>query len=277
MHSQREGNRLQVMCRLYGVTAAGYYAWRKRPPSATALDDVELVRLIRRIFEASAGCYGSPRVHAALRDEGIQISNKRVARLMREHGLKARSAKLYRRHVGHTVFYGGVANSHLDTPATRMDHVWVGDVTYLKVRDRWRYLAVVMDRYSRLVIGWTLGLRRDVSLTLAALNQAVRLRRPSPGVLFHSDRGSEYASYAFRDRLRVLSMQQSMNRPRYVTDNAAMESFFKSLKSDIYHGVRFDDDCSLRSVLTRYITYYNELRLHSSLGYRSPVQFEAAA
>ncbi|MFP7726067.1 IS3 family transposase, partial [Lysobacter sp. D1-1-M9] len=220
---------------------------------------------------------GSPRVHAVLRDEGIAVSNKRIARLMREHGLKARSAKLYRRHVGHKVFYGSVPNRQLDAPPSRLDQVWVGDVTYLKVRDGWRYLAVVMDRYSRRVVGWAMGMRRDVALTLAALNRAVQARRPSLGLVFHSDRGSEFASYAFRRRLQALGVLQSMNRPRYVTDNAAMESFFKSMKSDVYHGVRFDHDRELRRVIHDYIPYYNRQRLHSSLGFQSPVQFELSA
>lgn len=262
------------MCRLYQVTASGYYAWRRRQASAREREDATLQVHIRRIFMASRGCYGSPRVHAVLQADGITVSNKRVARLMREAGLKARSARLYRRHAGQKAFYASVPNHQRRAVADGPNRVWVGDVTYLKVREGWRYLAVVLDRFSRRVVGWALGVRRDVSLTLAAFNQAVQARRPSPGLVFHSDRGSEFGSHAFRDRLKAAGVTQSMNRPRHVTDNAVMESFFKSMKSDVYHGQRFTDDHALHRMVRTYLPYYNRHRLHSSLGYRSPIQFE---
>ena len=156
-----------------------------------------------------------------------------------------------------------------------IDQVWVGDITYLKVAGAWRYLAVVMDRYSRRVIGWSLGAAKDARLTLAAFNRAVFHRRPRPGVIFHSDRGVEYAAYAFRRRLATLGFVQSMNRPREITDNAHMESFFHSMKSDVVHGVRFGQDTELVSLLRSYIPYYNAVRLHSGIGYSSPVAYEA--
>lgn len=262
------------MCRLYKVTASGYHAWRRRQASSRDLEDAMLLMHIRRIFLASRGCYGSPRVHAVLQAEGIPVSNKRVARLMREAGMKARSARLYRRHAGQKAFYASVPNRQREAAADGPNRVWVGDVTYLKVREGWRYLAVVLDRFSRRVVGWALGVRRDVALTLAAFNRAVRARRPPPGLVFHSDRGSEFGSHGFRDRLRAAGVTQSMNRPRYVTDNAVMESFFKSMKSDVYHGQRFTDDHALHRMVRTYLPYYNRHRLHSSLGYRSPIQFE---
>lgn len=265
------------MCRLYGVTPAGYHAWRRRRASARTLADHLLLGQIRRIFAASRGCYGSPRVHRVLQDEGVAVSNKRVARLMREAGLRARSARLYRRHAGQKAFYASLPNRQRQVTADAPDRVWVGDVTYLRVRDGWRYLAVVLDRYSRRVLGWALGLRRDAALTLAAFDRAVRARRPGPGLLFHSDRGAEYANYAFRQRLQALGVAQSMNRPLHMNDNAVMESFFKSLKSDAYHGVTFADDAALRCMVRSYLPHYNRHRRHSSLGHRSPIQFERAA
>jgi transposase InsO family protein len=265
------------MCRLYGVTPAGYHAWRRRRAPTRALEDQALLARIRRIFAASRGCYGSPRVHRALQDEGIAISNKRVARLMREAGLRARSARLYRRHAGQKAFYASVPNRQPAVAVAAPDRVWVGDVTYLKVREGWRYLAVVLDRWSRRVVGWALRVRRDAALTLAAFNRAVQARRPGPGLLFHSDRGAEFACYAFRQRLQALGVVQSMNRPMHMNDNAVMESFFKSFKSDAYHGHRFADDAALLAMVRRYLPHYNHHRRHSSLGHRSPVQFERAA
>src|SRR5262249_22193622 len=150
-----------------------------------------------------------------------------------------------------------------------------GDITYLKVAGVWRYLAVVMDRYSRRILGWSLGATKDARLTLAAFNRAVFHRRPRPGVIFHSDRGIEYAAYAFRDRLAALGFVQSMNRPREITDNAHMESFFHSMKTEVVHGVRVLGDAQLATLLRSYIPYYNGVRLHSGIGYSSPVAYEA--
>ena len=227
------------MCALYGVSRVGYYAWRHRGESVRRGQDRGLLSAIRTLFETSRGTYGSPRIHHALRAAGTRVSRRRVERLMREAGLRARAVKLYRRIPGLHGFFTSIPNRQLDRLATGPDQVWVGDITYLKAAGTWRYLAVVMDRYSRRVLGWSLGPRKDARLTLRALNHAVGHRRPRPGVIFHSDRGVEYAAYAFRNRLAALGFVQSMNRPREVTDNAHMESFFHSMKSDAVHGVRF--------------------------------------
>ena len=208
------------MCALYGVTRVGYYAWRHRGESARRRRDRSLVDAIRGLFEQSRGTYGSPRIPRALVATGERVSRRRVERLMREAGLRARAMKLYRRIPGLHGFFTSIPNRQLDRLATGPDQVWVGDITYLKVVGAWRYLAVVMDR--------CLGPQKDARLTLRALNHAVAHRRPRPGVVFHSDRGVEYAAYAFRHRLAALGFVQSMNRPREVTDNAYMESFFHS-------------------------------------------------
>jgi putative transposase len=257
------------------VTPSGYYAWRRRGESARRRQDRRLLGAIRTIFEQSRGTYGSPRIHRALVASGRRVSRRRVERLMREAGLRARAAKLYRRVPGLHGFFRSIPNRQLDRLATAPDQVWVGDITYLKVAGAWRYLAVVMDRYSRRIIGWSLGATKDARLTLAAFNRAVFHRRPRPGVIFHSDRGVEYAAYAFRKRLAALGFVQSMNRPREITDNAHMESFFHSMKSDVVHGARFGDNTELVSVLRSYIPYYNGVRLHSGIGYSSPVAYEA--
>jgi putative transposase len=234
-----------------------------------------LLDLIRELFAQSRGTYGSPRIHRALVASGIRVSRRRVERLMREAGLRARAAKLYRRIPGLHGFFTSIPNRQLERLATAPDQVWVGDITYLKVAGAWRYLAVVMDRYSRRIIGWSLGATKHVRLTLTALNRAVFKRRPRPGVIFHSDRGIEYAAYAFRDRLAALGFVQSMNRPGEITDNAHMESFFHSMKSDAIHGVSFGHEAELVRQLRSYIPYYNNVRLHSGIGYASPVNYEA--
>jgi putative transposase len=249
--------------------------WRRRGESARRRQDRSLLGTIRELFEQSRGTYGSPRIHRALVADGLRLSRRRVERLMREAGLRARAARLCRRIPGFHGFFTSIPNRQLDRLATAPDQVWVGDITYLKVAGAWRYLAVVMDRYSRRIIGWSLAATKDARLTLAAFNRAVFHRRPRPGVIFHSDRGVEYAAYAFRDRLAALGFVQSMNRPREITDNAHMESFFHSMKSDIVHDVRLVDDTQLVSLLRSYIPYYNGVRLHSGIGYSSPVAYEA--
>jgi putative transposase len=262
------------MCRLYGVTRAGYYAWRTRDESARKRENARLAERISKIHAGSRGTYGSPRVHRVLVQQGCTVSENRIARLMRSHGIKARVATL--RYTNPTLkrFFAACANEQLGIDPGRPDEVWVGDITYLKVGAIYRYLAVVMDRYSRRVIGWAYGHRKDVALTLKALNRAVRYRKPARGLIFHTDRGIEYAAAAFKARLAELRITQSMNRPGKLNDNAYIESFFHSMKSEIYHGLRFEHDHEISTVLRNYIPFYNRQRLHSSLNYVSPATYE---
>ena len=268
---------MKTLCHRYGVTRAGYYAWCQRAPSARSRRDDKLMKRVRAIFEASAGTYGSPRIHFSLREAGFKVGRKRVARLMRKGLLKARSAHIYRRTPGTHRFFGSIPNRVLELKTTAPGQLWVGDVTYLKSAGRWRYLAVVLDRHSRRVLGWSLGLRRDVKLTLDALNRALLRRRLQPGLIFHSDRGVEYSAYAFRTRLAAVGITQSQKRPREICDNAFAESFFHSMKSDVIHGRIFEDDLSLTVVVCRYLRRYNLTRRHSSLGFLSPIHYERNA
>lgn len=264
------------MCRVYGVTRAGFYAWQQRSPSYRDIENAALLRRIKAIHEDSDSTYGSPRIASQLKLEGQEVGRHRVARLMRENQVKARAATLYyRKPAAHNLFYASIPNRGLNALATKPDQVWVGDVTYLKVRGEWRYLAAVMDKCSRRIVGWSLSKERTVSLTLKALNQAMQARRPSCGLLFHSDRGAEYGAHAYRQRLASLGVVQSMNRPGRMTDNAFMESFFHSMKSDVIHGRTFESDAELRSVVRRYLSFYNERRLHSGLNHLPPATFEA--
>jgi transposase InsO family protein len=208
------------MCRLYGVTRAGYYAWRSRERSERERQDEALAAEIRAVHAESRGTYGSPRIHRALRKRGHRVGKNRVARLMRRHGIKARMATMRYTSPAIQRFFGSVLNQQLDLQIERPGQVWVGDITYLKVEAIYRYLAVAMDKYSRRVVGWSYGPRKDVALSLRALNGAVHKRRPKRGLVFHSDRGTEYAASAFKERLAELGFVQSMNRPGKMIDNA---------------------------------------------------------
>ncbi len=264
------------LCALYGVTPAGYYAWRRRPESGHAAQDRRLTQRITALFTAHRGRYGSPRIQQELRRDGWWVSRRRVERLMRAAGLRARVVRVYRANPRLHRFYSQHPNRLPRGGAQRPDQVWVGDITYLPVGRQWRFFAVILDQCSRRVLAWTLGRRRDARLTRAVLDAAVRRRRPPGDLIFHSDRGSEYVAAAFRDRLVALGIRQS-SAQRGPEDNAHIESFFHSLKAEVVHGARFATEAALRRELGCYMRYYNHRRLHSALGYRSPVDYESRA
>ena len=270
----RQNNSVALMCRVYGVTRAGFYAWRSRGTSRRARENESLSGQIRRVHQASRGTYGSPRVYQRLRELGVSVGENRVARLMGRLGIKGRWATLRYTSPNLKKFYGCLPNQQAEHPAAALNQVWVGDITYLKVGSIYRYLAVVMDRCSRRIVGWAFGRQKNVVLTLRAFNHAVGNRRPPPGLIFHTDRGIEYYANAFRERLKQLRITQSMNRPGRVTDNAFMESFFHSMKADVIHGNTFSEDSQLLSVLRSYIPFYNHSRMHSSLNFVAPAKYE---
>lgn len=264
-----------MMCELYGVTRAGLYAWLRRQPSAHARNDDLLLQQVRLVHERSRGYYGSPRVTCQLRLDGHRVGRRRVARLMRRAGLQGRSARLYRHSkVAQRAFYAAVPSRSPGTVPERPNEVWVGDVTYLRVGEDWRYMAAVMDRHSRRIVGWSLSDRRDVALTTQALRQSARRRQPAPGLTFHSDRGGEYAAFQFQAQIAKAGMLQSMNRAGKMNDNAHMESFFHSMKCEELYGKTFDNEGELRRALSSYVGFYNRERLHSSLCYLAPAAFE---
>jgi len=266
-----------MMCRLLQVSPSGYYAWRTRPISDRAVEDSRWLPKIRTVHAKSKKTYGSPRVHAALVQQGELISRRRVERLMREYGVVANSAKLYRRMTGLAHLREVAEHRLYGVSVTRSDQIWVSDITYLKVAGQPRYLATVMDRHSRRLLGWSYGDQRNAALVRRALQQALKLRRPPVGAILHTDRGSEFIGQLTQEVLDRAQMLHSVNRPRRMNDNAHMESWYKSMKSDMYHGNRFDSDRHLRQAIAGYIDFYNKHRLHSSLGYLSPIEFEKRA
>jgi putative transposase len=263
------------LCRRYGVTRSGYYAWRARPVSTHAEQDRHLSAVIQRIFAAHHGRYGSPRVHRVLVCRGWHVSRRRVARLMRLAGLRARAVRGYRAKVGTHRFYDAIPNRLRVGSVTQPNQVWVGDITYLAVGRQWWYLAVVLDQYSRRVLAWTLTPRRDACVTCAVLTAAARARHVRQAI-FHSDRGSEYMAAPFRACVTQLGLLQSAST-RGPEDNSHMESFFHSLKAELTRGVSFATPAVLRAALRRYMLYYNQTRMHSALGYCSPIAFESRA
>lgn len=267
------------MCRMLGVSSSGYYEWLKRPESPRAREDRGLTAHIRAAHVRSRGTYGRRRVHAQLRREGVGCSCNRVGRLMRQEGISGRRKRSVRV-TTHSKHRFPVAPNHLgrDFSAKGPDQVWVSDITYLRTREGWEYLATVMDLYSRRIVGWAMQPTLERSLTLSALEMAISQRQPAAGVIHHSDRGSQYACGDYQAALRRHGMIPSMSRKGDVWDNAPKESFYASLKSELVHTwARPTRDQARRQVFDYIEVFYNRQRLHSSLGYQPPVAFEMQA
>lgn len=265
-----------MLCRVLRVSKAGYYAWVKRAPSTRATEDVALSARIRTIHEASGRTYGSPRVHAELQADGQRHSVKRVARVMREGGLRAKAVRRFRRTTQSDHTYPVAPNVLArQFTASAPDQVWVGDITYIATRAGWLYLAVVLDVATRQVIGWAMRHTLEQGLTLDALTMALTRRQPGPGVLHHTDRGSQYACHAYRAALTAAGMTCSMSRPGDCWDNAVAESFFATLKRELVDDADWPTRDDARTAIFRYLeTWYNRRRRHSALGYVSPEEYE---
>ncbi|ASJ76201.1 hypothetical protein IMCC3135_30760 [Granulosicoccus antarcticus IMCC3135] len=264
------------MCKSLGVTRGRYYAWKNRAPSKRDVEDERLLAKIRQTHDASKQRYGSPRVHAQLLRKGESgIGRRRVERLMRENGLVGCATTLHRTMPGVKKHYVSVSNAVRSIDITAPDQVWVGDITYVRVNGENRYLATVMDRFTRELLGWALGRRRTCSITRRALAAARSFRGEPCYPIFHSDRGSEYLGSSFKCYLENVGITQSVNRPKRMTDNAHMESWNKSMKSEMYHRRNFGSEAALRRAIASYVDFYNEVRLHSSLDYLSPREFAA--
>lgn len=262
------------LCRLLSVSRAGYYAWRGRAPSAHQLEDDGLRRKIHEAHALGRGVYGRPRVHRALRRQGVRISGKRVKRLMREEGLVGRHRRPYRC-TTMSDHDQPVAANILDQVfiALQPNRRWVGDTTELAIPNGRLFLAVILDLYSRFVVGWALSAINDRHLTIKALDMAIRRRCPGEGLLHHSDRGSTYASEDYQLLLAQHQIICSMSRRGNCYDNAVMESWNSTVKNEL--GERFESPMDANVKLFDYIEiFYNQQRLHSSIGYASPAEFE---
>ena len=265
-----------MMCAHYKVSKSGFYAWMRRSPSKRVLANNALCERIQVLHRLSHETYGSPRIYAALQQEGIRCGRNKVARLMRHMGIAGRASRLYWRNAGNHAFFQRHGNEKLGMESpSGVNQLWVGDVTFLKTGAGWQFLAVVMDMFSRRIIGWALANHRKASLTCEALRMAIKQRKPNAGLWFHSDRGIEYAALEYQALLGQYGIRPSMNRPRQCTDNAHMESFFHSFKSEWIHGNRLKGGEDLKVAIKQYIDdFYNPVRLHSGIGYQSPISVE---
>jgi len=276
LDGHRKAYPLPALCTTLGVSISGYRAWKSGgQPRRKRLTDAQLLALIRAIHAELKGAYGSPRMVRELRGRGFPASKERVERLMRENGIRARHKRRYKATTDskHSL---PIAPNVLDrgfAPAAP-NQVWAADLTYIWTEQGWLYLAVVLDLFNREVVGWSIKPRMTADIVVDALAMAWFRRRPAPGLIHHSDRGSQYASKVFRDKLVEFGMIGSMSRKANCWDNAPAESFFNSLKNERVHGTRYPTHDAARADLFDYIeVFYNRSRRHSTLGYASPTQY----
>ena len=267
-----------ALCRMLGVSKSGYYAWRSRPPSGRRRRDAPLIEKIRQIHSRSRETYGYPRVHAELRSLGVKCGRRRIARLMRAEGLwgcvrgkKRRTTRRDPRAAPAPDLLRG------DFGAAEPNRVWLADITYIPTREGFLYLAFILDTHSRRIVGWSMDSHMRTELVVDALEMAVWRRKPSAGLVHHSDRGVQYTAISFGKRLEEVGIVPSMGRTGTALDNAMAESFIATLKTELVHRRRFPDREVARSAIFEYLEgFYNRRRLHSALSYQSPMSYEEA-
>jgi transposase InsO family protein len=265
-------------CELLEVSRAAFYEWSKHLPSRRQLDDDQLGEEIQRIYDFSRGTYGWPRVRKALRDEGVHVGGKRVARIMRQRGLIGRCRRRFTKTTisDPEVMAVDLIKRAFGPGTVELDRVYVSDITYIWTWEGWLYLATVIDLASRRVVGWAMAEHLRAELVCDAARMAIETRRPAPGLIFHSDRGTQYTAKAFTDLLAEHHMVQSFSRPRQCWDNAVAESWFATLKLELIDRQSWATRAQVRRAVFEFIeVFYNRQRLHSSLGYLSPAAFEA--
>jgi transposase InsO family protein len=281
IETNREVGRVERLCGALGVSVSGYYAWRSRGPSQHQQTDAVLLTAIRAAYQAGRGLYGSPRIHAALRQQGVRCSRKRVAHLMREAGIHSRRRPKRRLRTTDSRHNRPVAPNLLkrDFSADAPNEKWVGDIVGIWTSEGWLYLAALLDTYSRFIVGWAMSTYRDEALVEAALRMAL-VRRELPqaaDLIQHTDRGSQYTADDYLALLKAYGIQVSMSNKGDPYDNAMMESFFSTLRAELTDLERFPTRQAARTAVFEFIeVFYNRQRFHSSLGYRSPLAFESA-
>ena len=269
-----------IMCDVLGVSPAGYYAWRSRPESERSAANRDLVADIKRVHRDTGGRYGSPRIHVELRAQGRGASRGRIERLMRHHGIRAIMARPRRVRTTDSRHDLPIAPNLLDRnfTATAPNRVWLADITYVETDQGWLYLAAVMDLYSRRIVGWAMEDHLRADLPLAALTMAISAQRPGAGLIHHSDRGVQYASADYRKVMQSTGFRASMSRKADCYDNAPMESFFPTLKTELIHHRLYATRAEAKRDIFAYIEgFYNRTRRHSAIGYISPIEMELKA
>jgi transposase InsO family protein len=274
MEEHREAYKAKSMCEALKVSRSGYYAWRTRRPSPRQRDNEELLGRIREVHAQSRRLYGSPRITAALNEQGLRCGKNRVARIMKDHSIRAEVKKRrFRRTTDSRHNYALAANLLVELGQT--EGVWASDITFVPTSEGWLYVAAVMNVKSRKIIGLSMSDKLSQELASAALRDAVGRQSPPEGLIHHSDRGRQYASYAYQELLRQYGITPSMGRSGNCYDNAYVESFFGTLKTELVHGERYRSRLEARLSIFEYVeVFYNRQRRHSALGYRSPEQYE---
>jgi len=267
------------LCHIMNVTSRGFRAWRSRPASQRQREDMVLLAHIREQHHLSLGSYGRPRMTQELKEMGIQVGHRRVGRLMRDNGFKVVRTHKYKTTTDSNHRFN-IAPNLLDRnfEAKRPNQKWAGDISYIWTREGWLYLAVMIDLHSRRVIGWAVSNRLKRDLAIRALNMAIALRRPPPGCIHHTDRGSQYCSHDYQKRLRECSFKVSMSGRGNCYDNAAVETFFKTIKAELIWRRTWQTRRQAEIAIFEYVNgFYNPRRRHSTLGGKSPIQFERKA
>lgn len=270
-------HQVQILCQTLLVSRTGYYAWRRGRSSRREQEDALITVLLREEHLQSRRTYGRPRLRLRLRSRGHRHSGKRIARLMKAANLYGRLRRRFRPRTTESHHGGPIAPNLLtqQNAPTGTDAVWITDLTCVETAEGWLYVSAILDRFSRRVVGWAFGATLDTALPLAALNMALRHRRPRHGLIHHSDRGCQYASSQYREQLHRHGLHPSMSRAANCYDNATMESFWSTLKQELVYRQKFLTRSQASAAIFDYIqTFYNPLRLHSALGYQSPVDFE---
>jgi putative transposase len=269
-----------ILCDVLGVSPAGYYAWRRRPESPRSSANRELVDDIKRVHRDTNGRYGSPRIHVELKAQGRGVSRGRIERLMRRHGIRAIMASPRRARTTDSRHDLPIAPNLVDRnfTASAPNRLWLADITYVETYQGWLYLAAVIDLFSRKIVGWAMADHLRADLPLAALRMAISIQRPSAGLIHHSDRGVQYASAEYRKLLQSAGFKASMSRKACCYDNAPMESFFHTLKTELVYHTHYATRAQATRDIFAYIEgFYNRTRRHSAIGYISPIEMELKA